>query len=100
MIGPSYEVNLETSAVISNPKYAGSVVVEYLVNQTGPLTSEFSGMLPPETALLRSGQTQEPTTRHMTRSQTSPGQILPPLRKKHLLRSQVIGLKSNGKSRS
>ena len=37
--GPSYEIDLETAAIIANPASAGQVVQEYLINQTGPLTN-------------------------------------------------------------
>jgi choline dehydrogenase len=37
--GPSYELDLETSAIISNPAYASDIVTGYLQHKTGPLTN-------------------------------------------------------------
>ena len=46
IFGPSYEVNLETDAVIENPEYAGEVVQQYLDQRAGPLknaASDYNG---------------------------------------------------------
>ncbi|KAK5136462.1 hypothetical protein LTR08_003107 [Meristemomyces frigidus] len=39
LVAPSYNLDLESSAIITNPATAGQVAQEYLVNQTGPLTN-------------------------------------------------------------
>lgn len=37
--GPSYVLDLETSAIIHNPAHSSHIVQDYLVNKTGPLTN-------------------------------------------------------------
>ena len=39
LFGPSYQVNLESTAIIYNPEYAAEIVEQYLVQKIGPLAN-------------------------------------------------------------